>query len=510
MRHQRPELHRTVAECVEALYGDDLSQHIELLALHYDRARERDPAMRYALLAGDRARERFVNREAVEYYSRALQLAQHLSGYEAARWQAVVGLGEIHQHTSEYEEAITYYQAALADWPEAAPQNCAQVMLNLGQVCFERGDLPAAEDWLRQGLARLDLVSDVFFGLRARIYSELGWIQARQGDLTLAQEWFEKGLELVENTEYYGALSSLFNRLGFVHFRRNDWEQAVMCVERALELRERLGDDVGYARSLNNLAILKRASGDWDGALLDYERALELQERMGAVEGLSLAYANLGALYTDRGDWARAAENLERSFDIAQRIAHPFMLARAHHNLGRLYLLRECWADCARHLRAAAPLYEEAGARANVDLSDVYVLQGGLCLTQGQIDDAAQWAERSYELLRQATGEESGESDEWGRYERLMGRIALERDDLEAAQLHLERSAIALDKSSSWLESGRVVYWLALLSFKRNQLEKAREELLVARQVFYQLRAATDSQRVDAWLAQLDAIDQEG
>jgi class 3 adenylate cyclase/tetratricopeptide (TPR) repeat protein len=508
MRHQRPRLHHTVAECVEELYAADLSQYVEILALHYDRARERDQAMHYALLAGDRAGERFVNREAIEYYSRALQLAQHLSGYEAEKWQAVVGLGKVHQHTSEYEEAITYYQAALADWSEAAHQDCAQVMLDLGQAYFHRGDLPAAEEWLQQSLTQLDLAPDVFFGLRAQVYSELGWIRARQGDLTLAQEWFEKGLELVENTEHYSALSSLFNRLGFVHFRRNDWEHAVTCVERALELRERLGDDVGYARSLNNLAILKRASGNWDGALLDYERAIELHERMGAVEGLALACANLGVLYTDRGDWARAGEHLERSLDIARRIAHPFMLARAHHNLGRLYLLEERWADCARHLKSAAPLYQQAGARASVDLSDLYVLQGDLCLAQGQVDAAAQWAERSHELLQDATGRESGESDEWGRYERLMGRVALERGDLDAAELYLERSAVALEKSSSWLESGRVVYWLALLSFKRRQLDKAREELLLAQQVFYQLKATVDLQRVEDWLARIDAADQ--
>lgn len=51
LHSQRPELHRTVAECIEKLYADDLSNQAELLLLHYDRARVRDKAMHYALLA---------------------------------------------------------------------------------------------------------------------------------------------------------------------------------------------------------------------------------------------------------------------------------------------------------------------------------------------------------------------------------------------------------------------------------------------------------------------------
>ncbi len=122
LHSQRPALHRTVAESIEALYADDLSGQVEALALHYDRARVREKAMGYAVQAGDRARARFANHEAIEYYSRALQLSQHLSGYEATRWKAAIGLGEVEQLIGEYEEAIAFYQATLEEWREAQPR----------------------------------------------------------------------------------------------------------------------------------------------------------------------------------------------------------------------------------------------------------------------------------------------------------------------------------------------------------------------------------------------------
>ena len=376
-------------------------------------------------------------------------------------------------------------------------------MLWLGQVWEKRGDLQEADDWLHRGLAQLRSAGVVPLELDAQIYSELGWLSSRRGDLTAAQEWLERGIALVDGTEHYDVLSSILNRLGFVYYSRGEWDQAVTYVESALELRQRLSDIVGYARSLGNLGLLKWTGGDWDGALADYERAAEMHERIGEVEGMVLVCTNLGALYTDRGEWTKAKENLGRSFAIAQRIAHPYQLAVAHTNLGGLYLQQERWSDCARHLNAAIPLYKEAGVDADLNLSDACWLQGRLHLEQDQIDVAQQWAERCHNLLRKVTDADESESVEWGQYERLIGRIAQARGDLAAARLHLERSAAIFRASGSPIEVGRTAYLSSLLSLELGQMEKAREELLAARQTFEQLGAAADLRRVEEQLVRL-------
>lgn len=497
LHSQRPGLHRTVAEAIEALYADDLANQAEALALHYDRARVREKAMRYAVQAGDRARARFANHEAIEYYSRALQLSQHLSGCEGARWRATIGLGEVEQLIGEYEEAIAFYQATLEEWSEASAEDRAWAMLKLAQVWDKRGNLPEAQNWLRQALAQLDHAPGSAPELRAQVYSDLGWLGLRQGDLTAAKDWLEQGLALVGDTEQYGVLSSILNRLGAVYYNRSEWRQAAGYVERALELREKLGDVVGYARSINNLGILKQASGDWDGALADYRRAVEMHERIGEVEGLAQAYTNLGVLCTDLGDWTQAEDYLRNSFNIAQRIGHPSELAQAHMNLGRLYLLQARWPECARHLNASIPLYAEVGARANVSLIDAYDLQGRLAIEQGQLDGAVQWAARCHELLREFTHSDSGDSVEWGRYEQLMGRIAMGTGDLAKARQHFDRSAAIFKATGSQLEYGRAMYWSVALSSKLQEGTRAGEEADAARNIFSRLGAKADLVRLE-------------
>jgi class 3 adenylate cyclase/tetratricopeptide (TPR) repeat protein len=502
LHSQRPGLHRTAAESIEFLYSDDVMNQAESLAQHYDRARVRDRAMLYSVLAGNRAKARFANYEAIEHYSRALQLAQHLSGHESARWQAAIGLGDVEQLIGEYEEAAAFYQAMLEEWTGATAEDRAWAMLKLGQVWDKRGDLHEVDTWLQQALKQLDKVRGAATDLRGQVYSELGWLNLRRGDLVAAQQWLEKGLSLVTKTQYYGVQSSILNRLGAVYYNRGQWADAVHYVEQALVLREKLGDIVGYARSLNNLGILKWASGDWDGAQSDYQRAVEMHESIGEAEGLVQAGTNLGLLYTDRGDWVKAEAMLQRSLAIAQRIAHPYELAQSHMNLGRLYLFQARWPDSTRHLNAAVSLYEEAGAR-EMNLKDTYYLEGMLALEQGQIDVAQQWAKRSYDLLKGVTRTEQGKSPEWGSYEVLSGRIALARGDMTAASRHLERGVAVLQEGGLLIEAARAMYWRANLALKQRRPDQARVDLAASRVIFEQLGAAADIQRVDKQLAAL-------
>jgi adenylate cyclase len=501
LRSQRPVLHRTIAESIEYLHAVELRKYAEMLALHYDRAYMRGQAMRYALLAGERARQRFANREAIEYYSRALQLSQHLGGYGTERWQAAVGLGEVLQHVGEYDEAVACYQAALEEWRGGAPQERAWTMLRLGQAWDKRGELEEAEGWLRQGLAQLSQAQSKFPELRAQIYSELGWLSLRRGDVATARDWLGQGFDLIGNSGHYDVLASIFDRLGAVHYHRSEWREATECAERALEHRERLGDIVGYTRSLNSLAQIKWASGDWDGALAGYERAVELCERIGEAEGLFQAHVNLGVLYTNRGEWDKAEENLNRSLDIARRTLQAYELAQAHVSLGQLHMMQERWDDCSQYLDAAMTMYTEAGARAELDLSQVYGLQAALCLARDQIDESRRWAERAGNLLHKVSGTEDGDSVEWGRYEQLMGRIALAGNDLEAARRHLKRSAAIFQGRGAQLETGRAAYWSGLLLLTQRQKKKAREELGRAKKTFARLGAAADLQRVEQRLA---------
>jgi len=502
---QRPTLHRLVAEALTDLYADTLHDQAEVLAIHYDLARVRDKALAYTLLAGKRARLQFANRKATDYYSRALQLSQHLPHCEKERWQAAMGLGDVQQHIGEYEDAIAFYQAALEEWKEAPLNAQAEMMLKLGRVWIQRGDMEEAEAWLQQGLAKLNESEYAQPQIEAEIRTFMGWISLRRGDLTGAQVRLEKALERINGTPHLDALSSILNRLGAVYYNQGDWERATQSVERALAIRESLGDILGVARSSNNLGILKRNSGDWQSALENYQRGLQILEKIGDIEGIAIAHTNIGNVYIDMGDWDKAEANLCQSFEIAQRIANPYEIAQAHLNLGRLYLSQQQWEPAQSHLDAAIALYNQAGARGSSSLIDAYLLLGQLCLEQGEIKAAAKWGAQSHTLLHEVTGQTSGESAEWGRYAQLIGRIAMAQGDAAQSLKHLQKAKTIFEAIRTHLEVGRTAYYCTQAWLILDDAVKARAELVEAQRIFEQLGATSDLHRAAQITATLDA-----
>lgn len=504
LHSQRPELHRVVAESIRRLYRDDLESHAEVLARHYDQARVRDKALHYAILAGDRARARYANREAIEFYSRALQLSQHFTHRDSERWAAAVGLADVQQHIGEYEQAIAFYQAALEERTDAPAEDQAEAMLKLARTWTQRGDMEEAETWLHHGISKLNELERKFPHIEAEIYAYLGWIALRRGDLVKAQSWLEQALALVDNTSHYDVLSTILNHLGAVYHDQGDWDRAAHAIERALSIREELGDLPGVARSANSLGVLKSDSGHWSSALEDFQRSLHVLEGIGDIEGTAIAHTNIGGVYIDMGAWDQAESHLRQSLEIAQQIAHPFELAQAHLNYGRLHLAQAQWPDAQQHLDTAISYYRQAGAHTNTNLILAYWLQGILSLEQGQVDAASMWCQQMNTLLQDVNGKAPGGSAEWGHYQQLRGRLALAQGDPGHAINHLKQGETIFLASNTHIEIGRTAYLSAQARLALGDVEQAKNELLKAQAIFELLGAQYDLEQTQAAIATLE------
>ena len=504
LRNERPDLHRVVAESIESLYADDLAPHTEVLALHFDRSRQRGKALRYMLEAGIRAQHRFANRAALGYYSRALQLSQHIDDATSVRWQAAVGLGDVQQHVGEYEDAISIYAAALDEQPMAPNSSRAEVMLKIGRAWDKLGDREKGEDWLRSAADEIEHSRERAPATEAEIYNALGWLTLRGGDLAAAQALLTRAGALVDNTDNYEVLASILNRLGAVYFSQGEWQKAVDVVQRSLDIRERLGDVLGVARSSNNLGILQRDNGDWQGALRTYQRCLEAMRTIGDTEGEAMALTNVGGVYVDLGEWEMAETSLRRSYEIAQKIANPYERAQANMNLGRLFLMKGELDRAEGYMDTAISQYAQVGVSANPNVIDAYWLRGMLHLEQGEIEQADVWSKRHHTVLKEGTGVEDGDSPEWGRYHQFVGRLALVRGQVDEAIGHFDRARSIFQVNRSPAEIARTAYWCAQAWLRANGVATAREQLLEAIEVFAGLGAQADLARAAQFLAGLD------
>jgi len=110
---QRRVYHRQVARSLESLFKGRETEFAGLLAHHYDAASDREQAVKYLLLAGDKARLEYAFEEAQHDYLRLIELLEELGDQEgmSRTWYK---LGLVHQSKFEFEQAQRAYEKAFS------------------------------------------------------------------------------------------------------------------------------------------------------------------------------------------------------------------------------------------------------------------------------------------------------------------------------------------------------------------------------------------------------------
>lgn len=121
LKTDRRILHRAIGETLERLYPERLSELAPILGQHFAEAGENEAAAKYLLLAGDRAREIYAYREAINHYERALPFLKEPG--QAARTLMKVGLlyhalFDFHLSHQAYEKGFTLWQQVGENQPE--------------------------------------------------------------------------------------------------------------------------------------------------------------------------------------------------------------------------------------------------------------------------------------------------------------------------------------------------------------------------------------------------------
>jgi ABC-type oligopeptide transport system substrate-binding subunit/class 3 adenylate cyclase len=108
---RRKKFHLQVGNAIEELFSDREEEFLGLLAHHFEAAEEVQRALKYILLAGDKARLDDTVSEAIEYYQRALDIIDQESESQIA-YSTWLKLALIHQRNFDFDAARNSYEAA--------------------------------------------------------------------------------------------------------------------------------------------------------------------------------------------------------------------------------------------------------------------------------------------------------------------------------------------------------------------------------------------------------------
>ncbi|MEM9559794.1 MAG: tetratricopeptide repeat protein [Planctomycetota bacterium] len=272
---------------------------------------------------------------------------------------AMNDLGHIARLRGDFTEAERLYSVLLETSEQRSDH--ATALGNLGVIELTRGDLEAAEDYLKRSLA-IDEVLRRSPGIASTL-GNLGLIQLTRGSLHAAEDYFKRSLAIDQALDRKEGIANQLGNLGGVELVRGNLEAAEDYLKRSLLTNEKLGHKSGVANQLGNLGLVEFERGNLDAAEGHHKRSLKINEQLGRKEGVASQLGNLGLIEQTRGNLEAAEAYLKRSLAISEQLDHNEGVAKQLGNLGGIELARGDLGAAEGYINRSLTISEAMGRK---------------------------------------------------------------------------------------------------------------------------------------------------
>ncbi len=363
--------------------------------------------------------------------------------------QSLEDLAEIFLRADSYLPALQNLEECIrsAERLGLDPSRIATLEMKAAQALIEKGDSPAALEYLASARARIT----------APLHPELVARLALQGARALIERsQYEEALRACEQAHGYfkerallAPLAHSYNCFGRIHFRLGDLDQAKEFYEAALHLfRWDLNDDEGVLRAHNNLGILYRHLSDWRQASWHLLRSMEIATRLGNFAYIAVSCANLGIVYLKAGSWDEARTHFDRALTSYVQIGRESGVARTRIGLAAIDTFRHDFAAAAAHIEAAEQITTRLGASREQILC--LFSNGELKHEMGETEEALRLYDRALAMAREI----APEGDMVHELQRRRAELLALRGDLAGAEQTAEDACERSAKLKDLLEEG--------------------------------------------------------
>lgn len=198
------------------------------------------------------------------------------------------------------------------------------VLLTLGTIARNQGDLAASESYYQEGLGYARRESDSW--REALAINNLGIVFYRQGKSEKAKEHYEQSLHLFRKANANWATTLPLNNLGILSFLKGDLANAKRYFGENIPTFDLMGDTKGKALSLSNLGTIAYEEAEYEQAKAYHQQSLALSQDIGERWAIANDLANLGFTYTKLAELGEAKRSFLAALQRSQELGAPPML----------------------------------------------------------------------------------------------------------------------------------------------------------------------------------------
>jgi class 3 adenylate cyclase/tetratricopeptide (TPR) repeat protein len=396
LQAHRHQLHGQAGAALEQSDASQRFEHCELLAYHYSRSAEPARAIPYLVAAGDGARDRYANEEAIALYSHAITLIDGLDGDEwtgtyGAVWES---LGRVLVRLSRYDAAVDAYQRGLTAVRDALQEARLHVLCSEAEEGAHRYSAALAHcDLAEQALGPAAATADPqwlssWFDVQHERMGILYWLNNTEG----YGELIERVRPFVESHGSAEQRMSFFLSLLGWSLRRDRYvadDQTLEFARAAYAIAQ--ADPASWRWAVFNYAFTLLWHGDLDEATAMLRESLRHAEQCGdtALRSRSLTYLMVAA--RKLGDVDAVREAIGPVIEQAREASLPEYEAMAIANRAWVAWRGGDEEAATADARAALGMWEGLPVRYFYDWMALWPLLA-MALAAGRIEEAAQCA----------------------------------------------------------------------------------------------------------------------
>ncbi len=225
--------------------------------------------------------------------------------------------------------------------------------------------------------------------------------------------------------------ASVLLSMGGFHRDVGNWDEAERCFQQALAIAQKENNQSDIATALGMLGDIERNRGNWDEAERLFRQSLALRTELGDRAGMASSWGVLGDIERLRGNWDEAEQFKRQSFQLRQELGDRAGMASSWGAWGDIEKCRGNWDEAEKLYRQSLALRTELGDREGIAM--LIGCLGENELGKGNLDTAEP-------LLTEALGQMQTLGMTWhiAEVNYCFARLHRQRGNTEVAQQHYD------------------------------------------------------------------------
>jgi len=362
-------LHLLAAETMVDLYQNEMEAHYGQIAYHYESAGIRDKAREFLFKAGDYAKERYKNDEALKHYR---NLLKYVSGQ--GRVEVHKRMVEVLHHIGRWKEAERLLRRNLRAVARMGDMRAvAQCKNRLAKLLCAKGNYREALRLAEDARAVFSRISELH-GV-GECLSNLGDIYIQLSEFDSARACLTQALKIFTRVRDRVNICKTIGNMGILHHLKGEEEEALKCYRRVLTLAQKIGARRIFNIAVGNMGNVFRGLKRYDQAMASYRQQLKTAMELGDRLVISHATGNLGILHSELGKYEQAIEYYQKQLEIARELGDQAGISRALGNMGMDY------ASMGEFLKA------ERCYQQSLKIAERYGIQQIVCIALSYLGD---------------------------------------------------------------------------------------------------------------------------